>query len=253
MCGAVGKMGSAVIKAVQDDKELQLVGAVDAQSLDADVGEIVGIGKVGVKINSSIDDLKDTDVIVDFTNPEVVENNVLEALDKGAHVVVGTTGLSNEQIANIEKRSKETGRNVFIAPNFAIGAVLMMELSKKAAKYMDSAEIIELHHDQKMDAPSGTALKTADGLDIKSSEIANEKETVKGSRGGLSEGIRIHSVRLPGLVAHQEVVFGAKGQTLTIRHDSIDRVSFMPGVVAAIKEVHNLPGVTIGLENIIKI
>ncbi len=246
-------MGSNVVKAVYEDDELELVGAVDVSNSDVDAGEIAGIGNIGTKINNSLADIGETDVIVDFTNPEVVEKNVLEALGKNSHVVVGTTGLSQEQISNIENKSAEAGKNVFIAPNFAIGAVLMMELSKKAAKYMDSAEIIELHHDQKVDAPSGTALKTAQGLDIKSSNIANEKEIVKGSRGGLTDDIRVHSVRLPGLVAHQEVIFGAKGQTLTIRHDSIDRVSFMPGVVAAVKEVPNLKGVTIGLENILEV
>ncbi len=246
-------MGSNVVKAVYEDDDLELVGAVDVSNSDVDAGEIAGIGNIGIKINNSIADIGETDVIVDFTNPDVVEKNVLEALAKNSHVVVGTTGLSQEQISNIENKSAEVGKNVFIAPNFAIGAVLMMELSKKAAKYMDSAEIIEFHHDQKMDAPSGTALKTAQGMDIKSSKIANEKEIVKGSRGGLSDDIRVHSVRLPGLVAHQEVIFGAKGQTLTIRHDSIDRVSFMPGVVAAVKEAPNLKGVTIGLENILEV
>lgn len=251
--GAVGKMGSAVIKAVTEDSELKLVGAIDRQSIGRDIGEIVGIGPVDTIISEALESAEQADVLVDFTHAQASFEIILKALENDMHVVVGTTGLDDEKLKKIKTKSQQTGKNVFIAPNFAIGAVLMMELSKRVANYMDNVEIIEFHHDQKLDAPSGTALKTADDLSVKSIQISGEKENVAGSRGGLQNGIRIHSVRLPGLVAHQEVIFGTKGQTLTIRHDSIDRVSFMPGVIMAVKEVSKLQGLTIGLENLIKI
>jgi len=246
-------MGSTVVKAVFEDAGLELIGAVDKTAIGVDAGSPAGVGSIDVSITNSISDANGADVMIDFTHPSMVEQNVLEALMKEMHVVVGTTGLTETQLANIEKKSSETGHNVFVAPNFAIGAVLMMELAKKAAKHMDNVEIIELHHNEKADAPSGTALKTAAELGCDSAVIDGEKETVSGARGGLQNNIRIHSVRLPGLVAHQEVLFGAKGQTLSIRHDSIDRVSFMPGVIAAIKAVPNLKGLTVGLEKILDI
>lgn len=233
VCGAAGKMGSTVVKAIHDDADLVLVGAIDSNRQGTDAGDIAGIGSIGIPVSGVVGDIKDADVMVDFTSPATVEQNVINGLKNGNHIVIGTTGLTTEGLARIEKASLNAGKNVFIAPNFAIGAVLMIELAKKAAKYMDSAEIIELHHNQKLDAPSGTAIKTAKELGIDDSKI--------------------HSVRLPGLVAHQEVIFGSIGQTLTIRHDSIDRVSFMPGVIQAIKAVPNLRGVTIGLEKLLEI
>jgi 4-hydroxy-tetrahydrodipicolinate reductase len=229
-------MGAAVVKAVYENSELELVGAIDKNQVGVDAGVIAGIGSIGVAINETLSSAAMADVVVDFTHPSVVEQNVNEILNRGMHAVVGTTGLTEAQLEKIEQKSKETGFNVFVAPNFAIGAVLMMELSKKAAKYMDNVEIIELHHDQKVDAPSGTALKT--GQELK--EITGKN-------------VPIHSVRLPGLVAHQEVLFGAKGQTLSIRHDSLDRTSFMPGVVKAVKTVPTLKGLTVGLEKLIEI
>ncbi len=251
--GAAGKMGSAVVKAVSQDSTLKLVGAIDNNNIGTDAGVIAGIGNIGLNIVQATDPLKDSDVVVDFTSPSVVEQNILTALEYANHVVVGTTGLNNEALGRIKEKSAQAGKNVFIAPNFAIGAILMMELAKRASKHMDNAEIIEYHHNQKLDAPSGTSLKTADELAAKSVNIDGETEIVKGSRGGLHNGIRVHSVRLPGLVAHQEVIFGAAGQTLTIRHDSIDRVSFMPGVIAAVKAVSGLNGLTIGLEKILDV
>jgi 4-hydroxy-tetrahydrodipicolinate reductase len=167
-------------------------------------------------------------VAVDFTTPDVVKNNILFCLDNGIHAVVGTTGWTEDDLTEIRERTGKA--NVFVAPNFALGAVLMMEFSKQASRLYDHAEIIERHHDKKLDAPSGTALRTASMMD---GEPA------------------IHSVRLPGLVAHQEVQFGAPGETLTIRHDSIDRVSFMPGVLLAVKRVGDLSGLTVGLENLL--
>jgi len=246
-------MGQAVLKAVDEDSDLSLLGAIDKQNIGVDCSEIAGINS-DLKIVDSIEAVNvKADVLVDFTHPNSVEENVLDALGAGLHVVVGTTGLNENQLKTIEEKAKAIEKNVFIAPNFAIGAVLMMELSKKAAKHMANVEIIELHHDQTADAPSGTAEKTAAELTASSATVEGERENLKGSRGGVKNNIRIHSVRLPGLVAHQEVIFGAKGQTLTIRHDTTDRTSFMPGVLAAIKKVPELSGLTYGLENILEI
>ena len=208
--GAKGRMGATVCDAVEADPELALVAKVDeADPLQA----LVDAG---------------AEVAVDFTTPSVVKDNVVFCLDNGIHAVVGTTGLSTDDLEEIRG---STGRaNAFIAPNFALGAVLMMHFAAQASRLYEHAEIIERHHEKKLDAPSGTALRTASLMD--------------------GEPV-IHSVRLPGLVAHQEVQFGAPGETLTIRHDSIDRVSFMPGVVLAVKKVGDLEGLTVGLENVL--
>lgn len=208
--GAKGRMGSTVCDAVEGDKDLELVARIDEDDL------IDGLVDAGVE------------VAVDFTTPDAVKSNVLFCLDNGIHSVVGTTGWTEDDLAEIRDRTGKA--NVFVAPNFALGAVLMMEFSKQASRLYEHAEIIERHHEKKLDAPSGTALRTASMM---------EGEPA------------IHSVRLPGLVAHQEVQFGAPGETLTIRHDSIDRVSFMPGVLLAVKRVGELPGLTVGLENLL--
>lgn len=254
--GACGRMGQAVVKAVMEDPELQLVGAVDIVG-GADAGELVGLGKSGVIVATdlakAIDETK-PEVMVDFTRPDVVYNNTVLALKKKVAPVIGTTGLSAEQKAELEALSKENDTPVFIAPNFTVGAVLMMLLCREAAKYMPDVEIIELHHDKKLDAPSGTAIQTAAMI----SEVREphkqgnpkEEEKLAGARGGDYDGIPIHSVRLPGYVAHQEVIFGAVGQTLTIRHDSINRECYMPGVCMACKKVLGLKGLVIGLDKI---
>lgn len=254
--GACGRMGQAVVKAVMEDPELQLVSAVDIVG-GADAGEMVGLGKSGVIVTAdlakAIDDTK-PEVMVDFTRPDVVFNNVVLALKKQVAPVIGTTGLSAEQKAELEALSKENDTPVFIAPNFAIGAVLMMLMAKQAAKYMPEVEIIELHHDKKLDAPSGTALQTANMIaEIRKAHVQGnpaEEEKLAGARGANVEGMHIHSVRLPGYVAHQEVIFGGLGQTLTIRHDSLNRESFMPGVCLACKKVLGLQGLVIGLDKV---
>jgi 4-hydroxy-tetrahydrodipicolinate reductase len=197
----------------------------------------------------------DPDVMVDFTHPTVVEGNLRVALPMGVDCVVGTTGLSEEKLAELAQLAEEDTA-LFFAPNFAIGAVLMMQFAEQAARYMPHVEVTELHHDMKADAPSGTAIRTARMIAAARSEIpvAPGRETelpgMEGARGALVEGVSVHSVRLPGLVAHQEVLFGGQGQTLTIRHDSIDRTSFMPGVVMAVREVGARRGLVIGLENL---
>lgn len=255
--GACGKVGRSVLNAVYHDENLELVGAVDIHSGD-DIGDLIGIGKLGILVQNDLQttltELK-PDVMVDFTRPSVVFDNACTALRNGVHPVIGTTGLSDVQKEQLEKLSKENKTSAFIAPNFAIGAVLMMKASQEIAKYLPNVEIIELHHDQKLDAPSGTALRTAELIGEVRNAMQqghpNEVEKIKGARGGNIEGIRIHSVRLPGYVAHQEVIFGGLGQTLTIRHDSIDRESFMPGVILACKKVVGLNGLVCGLENIL--
>lgn len=254
--GACGRMGQAVVKAVMEDPELQLVSAVDIVG-GADAGEMVGLGKSGVIVTAdlakAIDDTK-PEVMVDFTRPDVVFNNTVLALKKQVAPVIGTTGLSAEQKAELEALSKENDTPVFIAPNFAIGAVLMMLMAKQAAKYMPEVEIIELHHDKKLDAPSGTALQTANMIaEVRKAHVQGnpaEEEKLAGARGANVEGMHIHSVRLPGYVAHQEVIFGGLGQTLTIRHDSLNRESFMPGVCLACKKVLGLQGLVIGLDKV---
>lgn len=250
--GACGRMGREVIKAVSADADLSLVAAVDPRCAGEDAGELAGIGKIHVTIVEDLAAaLKSAEVMVDFTNAEAAKASVLKALESGVHAVVGTTGMSQGDLDEIRREAEKGTANAFVAPNFAIGAVLMMRLAEIAAKYLPAVEIIELHHDQKVDAPSGTALLTAKKLAeiVQKREEPTKKETLRGSRGGDYEGVRVHSIRLPGFVAHQEVIFGGSGQTLTIRHDSIDRSSFMPGVLMAIKSVADLPGLTIGLEN----
>ena len=256
--GACGRMGQAVLKAVQEDAELKLVGAADLKG-GADAGELVGLPKVGVTVETDLKAALERlhpDVMVDFTRPDVVFENVKTALAAHVSPVVGTTGLTDAQKADIAKLAEANDTPAFIAPNFAIGAVLMMVMCKQAAKYMPDVEIIELHHDKKLDAPSGTAVQTAAMIaEVRKAHMQghpDEKEKLAGARGADYEGMRIHSVRLPGYVAHQEVIFGGLGQTLTIRHDSMNRESFMPGVVLAAKKVRGLRGLTVGLDKLLE-
>lgn len=246
VCGSEGKMGQAVVAAVNADPELEYVAGIDPTYAVANGHRFSSVEAALIQVKP--------DVMVDFTRPDVVAGNVATALDAGIDCVVGTTGLSEDDIASLGARC--TGDTcLFIAPNFAIGAVLLMKVVQEIAHYLPHAEVIEYHHDRKLDAPSGTALRTA-----KLIAAARENEPVKpgsetelpdcaGARGADVDGITIHSVRLPGLVAHQEVIFGGEGQTLTVRHDSIDRTSFMPGVVLACKKVGEHRGVVVGLEH----
>lgn len=236
--GAKGRMGSEVVKAVTDASDLELVAALDqGDSLDA----LVSAG---------------AQVVVDFTTPDSVMANLEFLITHGIHSVVGTTGFDDARIAKIKSLLAANPQSaVLIAPNFAIGAVLMMEFATKAAKYFESAEIIELHHPNKVDAPSGTAARTAE-LMAKARKEAGlgampdaTSTSLDGARGALVGDVPVHSVRLRGLVAHQEVIFGGLGETLTIRHDSIDRAGFMPGVLLGVRSVINHPGLTFGLEN----
>jgi 4-hydroxy-tetrahydrodipicolinate reductase len=252
--GAAGRMGRLVCRAVADDPDLVLVAGV-SPSLDGEaLGPMIGRPGVDVMISDTLDTVSqaETEVAVDFTTPSAVMDNVRWAIDHGVHIVVGTTGIGPAQLDEIRRSLEDEGNesHVIVAPNFAIGAVLMQRFAAEAAPYLPAVEIIELHHDGKVDAPSGTALSTAARVArVRGDDWQGpDTENVPGVRGGQTEGVRVHSVRLPGLVAHQEVIFGGPGQTLTIRHDSMDRESFMPGVLLAIKQVATRKGLTVGLE-----
>jgi 4-hydroxy-tetrahydrodipicolinate reductase len=258
VAGADGRMGREVVKAVLREDDLTLAGAVDVRNYGQDIGELTGIGPCGVKLASNLGRvLEETraDVVVDFTTPDSIKDNLSIVLKHKVRMVVGTTGISEESLAEIDRQAIDAGVGIIIAPNFAIGAIMMMKFAAEAAKYMPHVEIIELHHDQKLDAPSGTAIKTAELINCSREAFRQgnpeECEKIFGSRGGEYNGMRLHSVRLPGLVAHQEVIFGGLGQTLTIRHDSFNRESFMPGVILAVRKVVDLKGVTYGLEKLL--
>ena len=235
--GARGRMGAEVVRAVQEAADLELVAALDlGDSLEILLSE-------------------QAEVVVDFTTPDSVMANLEFLLAHNIHVVVGTTGFNETRVVQVRSWLTNSKSGVLIAPNFAIGAVLMMEFAAKAAHYFESAEIVELHHPNKVDAPSGTAARTAE-LMSESRKAAGINQvpdatttSLPGARGAMVGSVPIHSIRLRGLVAHQEVLFGGKGETLTIRHDSIDRVGFMPGVLLGIRKVSAYPGLTFGLEN----
>lgn len=252
--GCCGRVGREVVKMVLKDNELQLVAAVDQLNAGKDIGVVVGSDPSGILVMKELDraiELYKPQVMVDFSTPMTVKLNARIALKSKVHVVVGTTGLSPEDLEELTGLCTENNSHALIAPNFAVGALLMMRFAAMAAKYFPQVEIIELHHDQKLDAPSGTAIKTAEMILAGKNEITPcqiGEETIKGARGGEMGGIHLHSIRLPGLIAHQEVIFGGEGQTLTIRHDSLSRESFMPGVALAIKKIMSRPGLTYGLD-----
>jgi 4-hydroxy-tetrahydrodipicolinate reductase len=258
--GAAGRMGREVVKAVTAAEGMKVVAAVDTGAAGAAIDD--GAGGMLVATADLAGALAPGRVLVDFTAPTSVEGNVRAALAAGVHCVVGTTGVSEGHWIQVYAESAAAGSGaasgagpcLFVAPNFAVGAVLMMRFATEAARFMPHVEVIELHHDRKVDAPSGTAMRTA--ALISAAREADPKvpgrdtEVEEGARGAVVEGVHVHSVRLPGLVAHQEVLFGGQGQTLSIRHDSIDRTSFMPGVVLAVREVGKRSGLVVGLEEL---
>lgn len=256
--GALGKVGREVINAVSENKETKLVAAIDKFEIGKDIGEILFNKKLDIKISDNIEKTfaeTKPDVVVDFTQPSVIFDNTKKYLNMGVSPVIGTTGLQPEQIEELKNLSEEKNVSCLIAPNFSTGAVLMMKFAKEAAKYFDNAEIIELHHNQKKDAPSGTAIKTAELMAEENScfTIGNcdEKETLTGARGAVAKSnIHIHSVRMPGYSASQEVIFGAAGQILTIRHDTSDRKCYIPGILLAVKYVSEHKEFVYGLDNI---
>jgi 4-hydroxy-tetrahydrodipicolinate reductase len=258
--GAYGKMGREVCRALVEDPECSLVAAVDTSGCGENVGSLISHPEHKVIISDELDALTDAevDVAVDFTHPDAVMDDIRWCVRHAVHVVVGTTGITAANLDEIRGLIEEEGSesNVFVAPNFAIGAVLMMRFAAAASQWLPSAEIIELHHAGKADAPSGTAMKTAEEIAKarpQGGEAPPSKEVAAGARGGEVAGIHVHSVRLPGLVAHQEVILGGPGQSLTIRHDSYDRASFMPGVLLAVKSITKHPGLTYGLENLLEL
>lgn len=239
--GARGRMGSEVCRAVDSADDLDLVAMIDS-------GEILNfVSDAGAQ------------VVVDFTHPDVVMDNIRYCIDEGIHLVVGTTGFDRARLDTVRSwvQAAPEPVGVVIAPNFAVGAVLMMEFAARAARYYESVEIVELHHAGKADAPSGTARRTAELVaaaraEAGAGEIPDATTTaMDGARGAVVSGLHVHSVRLPGLIAHQEVILGAPGEALTIRHDSLNRASFMPGVLLAVRSVSKRPGLTVGLESLL--
>ena len=233
--GAKGKVGATMVQAVEAAEDLMFTAGVDA----------------GDPLSLFTD--SQTEVVIDFTHPDVVMDNLKFLIDNGIHAVVGTTGFTDERLGQVKAWLEESRTTaVLIAPNFAIGAVLSMHFAKQAARFFESAEVIELHHPQKADAPSGTAARTARLIaEARKGLPPNPDATstgIEGARGADVDGIPVHSVRLAGLVAHQEVLFGTPGETLTIRHDSLDRTSFVPGVLLAVRTIREHPGLTVGLE-----
>lgn len=235
--GAAGRMGSAACAAIDAADDLELVARVD--------------------VDDALASVEGADVAVDFTHPGVVMDNLAWCIERGVHTVVGTSGFTTDRLESLERQLAGREVGVLVVPNFSIGAVLMMSLAEQAARFFESVEIVELHHPDKKDAPSGTARRTAELVAAARAAAgcppvpdATESDP-DGARGALIDGIPVHSVRVRGLVAHQEVVLGGVGETLTIRHDSLDRASFMPGVLAGVRAVAGRPGLTVGLEHVL--
>jgi len=264
--GAAGKMGREVVKAVAQAEDMTLLGAIDRnpEYNGKDAGELAGLGEpLEVPITDQMEPMlgfvaqeRQPGVMVDFTHPSTVYDNIRSAIAYGIRPVVGTTGLSPEQIQDLAEFADKASNGCLIIPNFSIGMVLLQQAAIQASQYFDHVEIIELHHNQKADAPSGTAIQTAQMLaemgKTYNQPTVEETEKLPGARGSLAEeGIRIHSVRLPGLIAHQEVIFGADGQLYTLRHDTSDRACYMPGVLLAIRKVIQLKSLVYGLEKIL--
>lgn len=233
--GAKGKVGATMVQAVEAAEDLTFTAGVDA----------------GDALSALVD--TQTDVVIDFTHPDVVMDNLKFLIDNGIHAVVGTTGFTDERLSQVKAwLADKPDVAVLIAPNFAIGAVLSMRFAQQAARFFESVEVIELHHPHKADAPSGTAARTARLIAEARKDLPPNPDAtstgLEGARGADVDGIPVHSVRLAGLIAHQEVLFGTEGETLTIRHDSLDRTSFVPGVLLAVRRVHERPGLTVGIE-----
>lgn len=263
--GAAGRMGREVIRAIVSNDDLRLVGAFDLERVGETVASVVGlpVDRLPEPVDTLVlaetwraDDMRGLcDVLVDFTHGSAAAAHARDALSAGIAPVVGATGLSADEAVELAELSRKTGTPGMLVPNFAIGAVLMMEFSRLAARWMPHAEIVEMHHDQKRDAPSGTACRTAEKIAQGRSQAASPQKPelvrAEGARGGNVGGVAVHAVRLPGLLAHQMVLFGGTGECLTIRHDSMDRSSFMPGVLLAIRTVRTLSGWHEGLEGLL--
>ena len=253
--GALGRMGRAMIAGLVNEPEIDIAGGVSPRAAEAYLDLPGGGGLIPIEKDlATLIQRVRPDVLLDFTHPGAAMGNVRIAMAHKVATVVGTSGIKPEDLEEIERLTAESGVGVVVAPNFAIGANLMLHFARVAAKFMGAAEIIELHHDGKVDAPSGTAVATARAMvEARGDAFADPPTTtmlLDGARGGVTGGIHVHSVRLPGLVAHQEVIFGGPGQILTLRHDSISRDSFVPGVVLAVKEVTKRSGLVYGLDRL---
>ena len=271
VAGALGRMGAEVIKTVVAAADCKLVGAVDTTpgKEGADVGLELGLGELEVAITADFegtlcqasqavrnDGPGQGAVLVDFTHPSVVYEHTRAAIAYGVHPVIGTTGLSPEQLSELAAFAAKASVGGAVIPNFSVGMVLLQQAAAAAARFYDFAELTELHHNRKADAPSGTCIKTAELMEDLGKSFnplqVEEHETLEGCRGGQREsGLRLHSIRLPGLVAHQEVMFGAPGETYTLRHDTIDRSAYMPGVLLTARKVRQLEGLVYGLERLL--
>ncbi len=271
VAGALGRMGSEVIKTIQKSSEIRLVGAIDTspEKEGCDIGLELGLQEANIFITSDFEGClcsisqevrgnkpSNAAVLVDFTHPSAVYDHTRASIAYGVHPVIGTTGLTNQQLNDLSEFSAKASIGTAVIPNFSVGMVLLQQAAAAAASFYDNAELIELHHNKKADSPSGTCIKTAQLMEdlgkVFNKKEVDEYESLSGSRGGEREsGLRLHSIRLPGLVAHQEVIFGSTGETYTLRHDTIDRSAYMPGVMLTIKKVRNLSGLIYGLEKIL--
>ncbi|MGB4009044.1 MAG: 4-hydroxy-tetrahydrodipicolinate reductase, partial [Bacillota bacterium] len=255
IAGAAGRMGREVVRAICRAEDMELVGAVDVVMAGQDAGTAAGIGEVGIAICTDLAEVLDKtapDVMVDFTVAKAAEANIKMAISRKVRFVVGTTGMSASTMESIMNEAAQAGVGGAVVPNFALGAVLMMRFAREASRYFPDCEIVELHHDGKVDFPSGTAKATAHEVASGRGDAVSRRGLDGGIRGVEVEGVPIHSVRLPGLVAHQEVIFGGPGQTLTVRHDSLGRDSFMPGVLLAVRKVSQLDHVVLGLDPLLE-
>jgi 4-hydroxy-tetrahydrodipicolinate reductase len=263
VAGATGKMGRETIKAIAQAPDLILLGAIGRKHLGEDIGEVVGIGELEIPVTDNLEVIlaqgaqeKQYAVMVDFTHPSLVYEHIRAAIAYGVRPVVGTTGLSPAQIQDLAQFADKASMGALIAPNFSIGMILLQQAAIAASQHFQHVEILELHHNQKADAPSGTAIKTAQmlaelGQTFNSTNV-KETEHIPGARGALlPENIRLHSLRLPGLLAHQEVIFGAPGEVYTLRHDTSDRACYMPGVLLAIRKIIALKRLVYGLEKLL--
>lgn len=258
VAGPRGRMGREAVKLVSETASFELVAVLDRKNNGGNIANLAGFNGMDAPIYTDIEDCLqnvDADVLVDLTIPETGYLHTKTALQYGVRPVVGTTGFTPEQLEELQQLATDKELGCIIAPNFAIGAILMMKFSQMAAKYLKDVEIIEMHHDQKLDAPSGTGVKTAEMIaenrEQKKQGHPEEKELIEGARGADFEGMKIHSVRLPGLVAHQQVLLGGNGELLTLRHDSFNRGSFMSGVKLSVETVMDLKTLVYGLEHII--
>lgn len=255
--GVAGRMGRQLALALGSDRDFELVLAVDRSNADESLRDLCGPAVANLvitsKLGAGLDDAR-PDVLVDLTHHAAATSNAISALQRKVPVVIGTSGISKDDLRTIELATEEHATPALLAPNFAIGAVLMMQFAEAAAKWLPDAEIIEMHHEQKVDAPSGTARSTAERIAAARGEFRPRRvqEVIKteGVRGGEVDSVHVHSVRLPGLVAHQAVMFGGIGETLTIRHDSMDRASFMEGIKLCIRGVRSLKGFVVGMEHV---